>query len=97
MQIDKLTWEETVAQRDIDDWIEEQRAHQHTVEQKMKAIVVLTYCVNQLEGITPGERGLLREMLGHSQANTMRLWGAVNLHRMEEVRVLFEKIKCLIA
>ncbi len=96
MQIDKLTWEETVRDREIEDWMEETRNHRHTAEQRFKAVGLLTWCVNSLEGITDGERGLLREMLTHAQTNTMAMWGAMNIKRMTEVETLFEKIKGLI-
>lgn len=61
------------------------------------SVVILSYCVNQLEGITDGERSLLRDMLMAAQTGQMREWGNNNAHLMETVRVLFEKIKCLIA
>lgn len=96
-EITRLSWEEIVHRREAEDFFAEARAHRDRIEDQIKAVGILTFCVNQLDGITDGERAILREMLMAAQTNTMALWGAMNLHRMEEVRQLFEKIKCLIA
>lgn len=95
-EVTRLSWEEIVDRREAEDFFEDVRNHRDKVEDQIKAVGMLTFCVNQLQGITDGERGLLREMLMAAQTNTMALWGAMNLQRKEEVRNLFEKIKCLI-
>lgn len=87
-----LTWEEI---QDEQAW-EEFLAQSIDPGRQARAVVVLSFCVNQLGGVTDLERALLREMLNAVTTNTTAVWGAQNRHRMDEVRVVFDRMKELI-
>lgn len=54
-------------------------------------IALLTYCVNDLQGISHPERALLRDILSHLIGGSVPLWGVMNLNRADEVKALFAK------
>lgn len=89
----RLSWEEIQAEREFEDFFAD---FQISEERYVRAVGMLTFCVNDLTGITDVERSLLRELLHATAMRQSPQWGSMNHHRMEEVRVLFEKIKSLI-
>ena len=46
--------------------------------------------------LTPEETALMREIAVAYSANMQSLWGATNLHRVDEVRALFSRCEELI-